>query len=369
MGGDLPPAKAKAPTFMVWAVKDPTSGNLDRIQIVKGWTKSGQSFEKIFDVVWAGDRKPDKWTGVVPPIGSTVDVENAHLHEHDRRRGAEDGVDRSGVRSEPARLLLCARARDPDAALDDDPGASSSASRRPTSCAATCRSAPGARRSGTRRAPRRARTPRPGMTVADLKKQGAVALNDAQLKALIVGEVDLAAEQRHRRQVPDHLRRLGQGRGAKPLTPSEPGYVTQRFPANQGQFQLRYVGRKSALPSLVGDAAEASYLGDIAAVLHQQRQDRHRARRHADRDHRLQDGRQVRRRAQQRVRLRQLRDHPGADRAEPAGRQRSGRVAMRRLLREPLRPLPAARRRAVRRLQLRAGVDATARRAVEARSG
>ncbi len=62
---------------MVWAVKDPTSGNLDRIQIVKGWTKSGQSFEKIFDVVWAGDRKPDKWTGVVPPIGSTVDIENA----------------------------------------------------------------------------------------------------------------------------------------------------------------------------------------------------------------------------------------------------------------------------------------------------
>src|SRR5262245_46117548 len=59
MGGDLPPASAKAPTFMVWAVKDPTSGNLDRIQIVKGWAKHGQSFEKIFDVVWAGDRKPD----------------------------------------------------------------------------------------------------------------------------------------------------------------------------------------------------------------------------------------------------------------------------------------------------------------------
>jgi len=77
MGGDLPPVMAKAPTFIVWAVKDPTSGNLDRVQIVKGWTKSGQSFEKIFDVVWAGDRKPDKWTGVLPPIGSTVDVEKA----------------------------------------------------------------------------------------------------------------------------------------------------------------------------------------------------------------------------------------------------------------------------------------------------
>ena len=66
---------APAPTFIVWAVKDPTSGNLDRIQIVKGWTKSGQSFEKIFDVAWAGDREPDKWTGVVPPIGSTVDID------------------------------------------------------------------------------------------------------------------------------------------------------------------------------------------------------------------------------------------------------------------------------------------------------
>jgi hypothetical protein len=77
MGGDLPPAKAKAPSFVVWAVKDPTSGNLDRIQIIKGWSKNGQSFEKIYDVVWAGDRKADKWTGTVPPIGSTVDVEKA----------------------------------------------------------------------------------------------------------------------------------------------------------------------------------------------------------------------------------------------------------------------------------------------------
>jgi Protein of unknown function (DUF3604) len=49
MGGELPPmpmlgplGAPAAPTFIVWAVKDPTSGNLDRIQIVKGWTKSGQ---------------------------------------------------------------------------------------------------------------------------------------------------------------------------------------------------------------------------------------------------------------------------------------------------------------------------------------
>ncbi|HWU38744.1 MAG TPA: DUF3604 domain-containing protein, partial [Candidatus Acidoferrum sp.] len=58
MGADLPAmpqgGKGTAPTFVVWAVKDPTSGNLDRIQVIKGWTKNGQSFEKIYDVVWSG---------------------------------------------------------------------------------------------------------------------------------------------------------------------------------------------------------------------------------------------------------------------------------------------------------------------------
>jgi len=78
MGGDLParsgqPA-SQAPTFLLQAEKDPTGPNLDRVQIVKGWAKHGQSFEKIYDVAWAGERKPDPTTGRVPPIGSTVDV-------------------------------------------------------------------------------------------------------------------------------------------------------------------------------------------------------------------------------------------------------------------------------------------------------
>ncbi|MBP7003558.1 DUF3604 domain-containing protein [Amaricoccus sp.] len=78
MGGDLKPRDGdKAPTFVVEAVKDPTSGNLDRVQIVKGWAKDGQSFEKVYDVVWSGDRTPGPVDGKVPAIGSTVDVANA----------------------------------------------------------------------------------------------------------------------------------------------------------------------------------------------------------------------------------------------------------------------------------------------------
>ena len=122
MGGDLPPAASKAPTFALWAVKDPTSGNLDRIQVVKGWSKSGQSFEKIFDVAWSGDRKPDQVDRQGPGGRQHGRRRQRHVHEHDRSRGAEDGLDGPRVRSEPECLLLRPRPRDPDAALDHDPG-------------------------------------------------------------------------------------------------------------------------------------------------------------------------------------------------------------------------------------------------------
>jgi hypothetical protein len=74
MGSDLLKPAGKAPSFVVWAAKDPDSANLDRLQIVKGWSINGQSFEKIYDVAWAGARKPDPTTGKVPAIGSTVNL-------------------------------------------------------------------------------------------------------------------------------------------------------------------------------------------------------------------------------------------------------------------------------------------------------
>jgi hypothetical protein len=81
MGGELPPSKqssanggSRAPRFVVWATKDPDSANLDRVQIVKGWTRNGQTFERVFDVAWSGERTPDPHTGAVPSVGNTVDL-------------------------------------------------------------------------------------------------------------------------------------------------------------------------------------------------------------------------------------------------------------------------------------------------------
>jgi len=77
MGSELKGAKGTSPNFLVAARKDPFSGNLDRIQIVKGWLdKKGKAREKVYDVVWAGDREPGT-DGKLPPVGNTVDVANA----------------------------------------------------------------------------------------------------------------------------------------------------------------------------------------------------------------------------------------------------------------------------------------------------
>jgi len=190
MGADLPPmlqGKGTAPTFVIWAVKDPTSANLDRIQIVKGWTKDGQSFEKIFDVVWSGDRKRDKWSGSVPAIQSTVDLEKAtytntvgstelktvwtdpefdsSLHAFYYARVLEIPTPRwtliqavkAGI-PPPDVVPLTGQERAWTSPIWYTPSAEAS------------------------------KNASVGMTVGDLTKKGATALGDAQLKSLVVGK-------------------------------------------------------------------------------------------------------------------------------------------------------------------------------------
>ena len=76
MGGELKAANAVgAPTFALWAIKDPESANLDRIQVVKGWSKDGVSQERVYDALWSGNRTKDPQTGKLPAVGNTVDLE------------------------------------------------------------------------------------------------------------------------------------------------------------------------------------------------------------------------------------------------------------------------------------------------------
>ncbi len=190
MGSDLRPKPANntiAPTFVVWAVKDPTSGSLDRIQIVKGWSKNGQSFEKIYDVAWSGDRKPDPGTGRVPAVRSTVDLAKA---TYTNDNGA---TELKAVWSDPdfdaslhafyyARVLEIPTPRwtliqSVKAGLPPPDVVPNTVQERAWSSPIWYTPSAEARKGAPA-----------GMTVDGLKQKGAVALNDDQLKALIVGK-------------------------------------------------------------------------------------------------------------------------------------------------------------------------------------
>ncbi|MEQ6889021.1 DUF3604 domain-containing protein [Halomonas sp. CS7] len=78
MGGDLSKAPDGAsPTLLIRALRDPDGANLDRVQVVKGWTTpGGETEERVFDVAWSGERTPDA-DGRLPAVGNSVDIESA----------------------------------------------------------------------------------------------------------------------------------------------------------------------------------------------------------------------------------------------------------------------------------------------------
>jgi hypothetical protein len=233
MGGDLPPAKGKAPTFVVWAVKDPTAGNLDRIEIVKGWTKNGQSFEKIHDVAWSGNRKPDRWTGRIAPVRSTVDIDKATY------TNTVGSVELKTVWTDPdfdpslhafyyARVLeiptprwSTIQARQIGIAPPDSVPAT--VQERAWSSPIWYTPSADARKAAT-----------PGLTVTALTQKGATALTDDELKALLVGK-------------------------AFWFSNTVTGEMFKSQYDATGNAIVQYVGRRATLPGATGHLARESY--------------------------------------------------------------------------------------------------------------
>jgi hypothetical protein len=237
MGGDLPVMKdtsqRHAPTFALWAIKDPTSGNLDRVQIVKGWSKSGQSFEKVYDVVWSGDRKADRWTGAVPPLDSTIDIDkgtymNTVGASELKTVWTDPDFDPSVHSFYYARVLEIPTPRWTTIQAHQLGIAP------PDVVAATVRERAWSSPIWYTPSAEARKKAAAGMTVANLTAKGGAALTDAQLKALLVGKAPWV-----RNAVTD-------------------GYTKVRFDETGNAVAL-YLGDRALVPSETGDLATLSY--------------------------------------------------------------------------------------------------------------
>jgi len=84
MGGDLEPQSAQqaastSPSFAVSALRDPNSAPLQRIQIIKGWTKNGEMMEKVYDVACSDGAKVDPNTHRCPANGAEVNLKTCAI--------------------------------------------------------------------------------------------------------------------------------------------------------------------------------------------------------------------------------------------------------------------------------------------------
>ena len=74
MGSTLQADGNHQPTFLTWAVADPNTAQLQRIQIIKGWLKNGQHQEQVYDVACSDGLTVDPQTHRCPDNGAQVDL-------------------------------------------------------------------------------------------------------------------------------------------------------------------------------------------------------------------------------------------------------------------------------------------------------
>ena len=80
MGQNLPKRQSdEAPTFILWAMKDPDEAPLQRLQIVKGWIENGESQEQVFDVACSDGKVPDATSHRCPDNGAIVNLKTCEI--------------------------------------------------------------------------------------------------------------------------------------------------------------------------------------------------------------------------------------------------------------------------------------------------
>jgi hypothetical protein len=98
-------------------------------------------------------------------------------------------------------------------------------------------------------------------TIDDLKKQGAVALNDVELRALIVDQSPYVRNNVTGTEFRVVFSASGTANATQTLTPDDPQYVTSQFAPNQGQMRQALAKRGVIQQSEMGNPAASSYLG------------------------------------------------------------------------------------------------------------
>ena len=75
----LPAPAQDAPSFLIWAARDPNEGWLQRMQIIKGWVEEGQAREQVYDVACSDGLAPDPTTHRCPGNGARVNLADCSI--------------------------------------------------------------------------------------------------------------------------------------------------------------------------------------------------------------------------------------------------------------------------------------------------
>lgn len=79
MGSELQLQAKTAPSFYVWAVRDPDSYPLQRLQIVKGWVEAGEGQESVIDIACSDRLSVDPKTNRCPDNDAKVDFSDCSV--------------------------------------------------------------------------------------------------------------------------------------------------------------------------------------------------------------------------------------------------------------------------------------------------